>query len=102
MEYNALWTTLKGRLAGLRAPWPAIRRNTPIGFDLASERLNLAQITRTGGELRWQAVAGLPYPGPRDALLNDRAAFRGFVRDGFKRHGFRGRRGNCPPWRRPN
>ncbi len=92
MEYNALWTSLKGRLAGLKAPWPAIRRNTPIGFDLASERLNLAQITRAGTELRWQAVAGLPYPTPRAELLADPAAFRSFVRDGFKRHGFRGRR----------
>lgn len=92
MEYNALWTSLKRRLGGPSRPWSALGRPPPIGFDLASERLNLAQLAGNGDAIRWRAVAGLPYPIPREQLFADPAAFRRFVNDGLRSHGFRGRR----------
>ena len=91
MEHNALWTTLRARLSGWKPALPTIVRATSIGFDLASERLNLAQVAPHGKAWRWRAAAAIDYPDGRTELLRNPAAFRSLVQDALRRHGFRGR-----------
>ena len=91
MEHNALWATLRGRLPLWKPHLPAIGGASPIGFDLASERLNLAQVAPHGKAWRWRAAAAIAYPRDRAELLNDPAAFRGLVQDALRKHGFKGR-----------
>jgi len=92
MEHNALWSSLRARLAGWKPPHRLFAGTPTIGFDLASERLNLAQLGHRGKASGWHAVASVPYPQARTALLQDVAGFRSFVRDALRQHGFRGRR----------
>jgi type IV pilus assembly protein PilM len=92
MEYNALWSSLKSRIAGWKPALPALGAPAPIGFDLASERLNLAQASLYKGGWHWRAIAALPYPGGRSEMLGNPAAFRTLVQTTLHEHGFRGRR----------
>lgn len=91
MEHNALWDTLRARLSGWKPALPTIGSATSIGFDLASERLNLAQVAPHGKAWRWRAAAAIDYPHGRTELLRDPAAFRALVQDALRSHGFRGR-----------
>ena len=92
MEHNALWAALRGRLPIWKPNLPALGGSTPIGFDLASERLNLAQVAPHGKAWRWRAAAAIPYPNGRAELLGDPVAFRRLVQDALRNHGFKGRR----------
>lgn len=91
MEHNALWETLRNHLPLWKPKLPAIGSRTSIGFDLASERLNLAQVVRHGKAWRWRAAAAIPYPHGRTELLKDPAAFRRLVQNALHSHGFKGR-----------
>ena len=91
MEYKALWTSLHARFSGWKSAPRAFAPAPPIGFDLASERLNLAQLSRSGPNSSWRAAASLPYPTTRAELLEDPQRFRDFVQGALHSHGFRGR-----------
>lgn len=91
MQNKIFWRSLCARATRLKAAITTRAATPPIGFDLASERLNLAQFKRSGDGREWRAAAALSYPKPRAQLLQDPPAFRDFVRGGLHRHGFRGK-----------
>ncbi len=69
----------------------------PIGLDLASERLNLVQFTFRPDGPALQAVASLPYPEPREAVLAQPRVLAAFVHKALRQYGFKGRRVvTCP------
>lgn len=64
----------------------------PIGLDFGTERLNLLQMERRGGGLHIRAAHSLPYPEPRDTLLESPRRLRAFLREARNTKPFRGRR----------
>ena len=64
----------------------------PIGVDFAGERLNLVQITAVVGKPAVQAVASVPYPCAREALLADQRQLKAFVRSALASAPFSGTR----------
>lgn len=64
----------------------------PIGVDFAAQRLNMLQVEAPGPEPLVRAVASLPYPAERAALLADQRLLKSFVRTALASAPFRGRR----------
>jgi type IV pilus assembly protein PilM len=63
----------------------------PIGLDMGPDRLNLAQMDRVGGKPALSAIASIPYPCPRDELLQQPNEFRLLLRRAWQAQPFRGR-----------
>lgn len=78
-------------LARTVASMPRARRG-PIGLDLGPERLQLVQMDVLGGAPRMRAMASLPYPDGRDAVLGSPARLRALLRAAMRGRSFTGRR----------
>lgn len=72
---------------------PARHRAGPIGLQFAAESLNLVQLESTPvGDIDVRARASIAYPESRDALLQNPAALRAFLKKTLKKKNFHGRR----------
>ncbi|MCZ6887596.1 MAG: pilus assembly protein PilM [Gammaproteobacteria bacterium] len=70
-----------------------------IGIDFGTERVNLVQVARLGGECRIHAAASLPYDREREALLDAPLELKRLLRHAFAERPFRGRKviASVPP-----
>jgi type IV pilus assembly protein PilM len=67
-------------------------RPTPIGLDLGSDRINLVQMLSAGGDTTLRAVASLPLPCEREALLGQPRVLKLLLKQAFASQPFKGRR----------
>ncbi len=82
------------QLDALIAPFARHSRHvtSPIGIDLAQDRVNLAQFDSTASGPSVRAAASLPYPAGRDEVLASRPRLKALLRQALDGHSFKGRR----------
>lgn len=90
---------LKRAAPRLRARLPGAAPTGAIGLDFGTERLNLVQIARPGGQCVVRAAASMPYDSDREALLESPGELKRLLRFALAERPFRGRRvvASVPP-----
>lgn len=90
---------LKRAAPRLRPRLPAAAAAGAIGLDFGTERVNLVQVARPGGQCVVRAAASLPYDRERELLLESPGDIKRLLRHALAARPFRGRRvvASVPP-----
>ena len=83
---------LKPALGKLQKLLPGFGGNFSIGLDLGPERLILVQMEQVAGRPSIRAIASLPYPCPRDELLQNPQQLKRLLKEAYAMQPFRGKR----------
>ncbi len=89
MVFDRLLKPALGKLQKFRLGFGG---NLSIGLDMGPDRLILVQMKLVAGKPSIRAIASLPYPCPRDELLQDPQQLRQLLKQAYAMQPFRGKR----------